>query len=48
MPVRLHIKKEFLIDILEAYNGKAILPIYEGKKDLDINGEVRPTNIGMP
>lgn len=48
MPIRLHIKKEFLIEILRDYNKETKVPIYEGDRDFIINSELIPTNILMP
>ncbi len=48
MPLRLHISKDLLIKLVNSYNGKTIIPVYEGAQDFVNNGEVLTTNILMP
>lgn len=48
MPIRLHIKKKLLTEMIKTYNGDTKVPIYEGDKDFIINNELLPTNILMP
>lgn len=48
MPIRLHIKRELLKDVLRTYNGETRIPIYEGASDFVKMNEVLPTNILMP
>lgn len=48
MPIRLHIKKDLLIDVLRMYNGETKIPIYEGDTDFVKNNTLLPTNLLMP
>lgn len=48
MPIRLHIKKDLLIDFIKTYNGNSKIPIYEGDKDFIIYQSLIKTNLLMP
>lgn len=48
MPIRLHIKRELLRDVLKTYNGETKIPVYEGADDFVKWNELLPTNILMP
>lgn len=48
MPLRLHIPKKLLIELLKSYEGKVTIPVYEGAEDFIINGELLTTGILMP
>lgn len=50
-PVRLHFKKDVVIDFLKSFNGNAIMPIYEGSDDFrDPNNPNKPlsTHVIVP
>lgn len=48
MPIRVHIDRQLLCDILRNYNGDTKIPIYEGAEDFIINGKLLTTNLLMP
>lgn len=48
MPLRLHIKRDSLIDVLQSYTGSTIMPLYEGARDFELGNQVIPTNVLMP
>lgn len=48
MPLRLHIPRKLLTNLLNQYKGDAIIPMYEGADDFRSNGEILTTNILMP
>lgn len=48
MPVRLHMKKDMVVDFLMEHTGTTILPIYDGEQDFMRNGRNVSTPILMP
>ncbi len=48
MPLRLHIDRDLLSDLIRLYNGTTIIPLYEGSDDFFINGELLTTKALMP
>lgn len=48
MPLRLHVKKEKLIDVLKISNNEPIIPEYIGNKDFIVRGTLIKNNIFMP
>lgn len=47
-PVRMHIDKNMLCDFMSSYNGRVIIPLYEGANDFIYGGNVVSTNMLMP
>ena len=48
MPLRLHIKKEMLENLLQAHQGNKIIPLYDGKDDFIVNGRYIGTHVLTP
>lgn len=48
MPLRLHVKKEKLIDFLKISNNDPLIPEYIGNKDFIVSGTLIKNNIFMP
>lgn len=49
-PVKIHIKKNVLVDFLKSLNGNAMIPIYEGAEDFKerLTGNLMSTQIAAP
>ena len=48
MPLRLHIDRSLLSDLIRLYNGSTIIPIYEGSDDFVVGEELITTKALMP
>lgn len=48
LPVRMHIDRDMLCNLMSTYNGKTIIPLYEGANDFISRGNVVSANILMP
>ena len=48
MPLRLHLKKEDLIEAFKASKKEPIMQIYDGNEDFCYNGKILPTNLFLP